>query len=67
MGGPLYANVISQLAGGWLDSLLFRTRTSDPGAIAGTAASLLAAVALACTAPALRAANVEPIDGLKEE
>lgn len=58
---------LAQLAGGWLDTLLFQTRSSDPGAIAGTAALLVAAAALACAAPAIRAARVAPIDGLKEE
>jgi ABC-type lipoprotein release transport system permease subunit len=56
----------AQLAGGILHSLLFDTRTTDPASMAG-AALLLAAAAVACLAPARRAARVAPGEGLRAE
>jgi ABC-type antimicrobial peptide transport system permease subunit len=56
----------AQLAGGAMKAVLFETRTTDVGAMAGAAALLLVAAALACLAPARRAARVAPVEGLKE-
>lgn len=67
VAGAVAGLALAQLARGWLDDLLFETRTTDPGAIVGTAVLLLATAALACAAPAIRAARVAPMDGLKEE
>jgi putative ABC transport system permease protein len=57
----------AQLASGALTAVLFQTRTTDTGAAAVTGILLLAAAALACLAPAIRAARVAPIEGLKSE
>jgi hypothetical protein len=57
----------AQLANGALTAVLFQTRTTDTGAAAVTGMLLLAAAALACLAPAIRAARVAPIEGLKSE
>jgi len=57
----------AQLAQGLLGAVLFRTRTTDVGAAAVSGALLLSAAAIACLAPAIRAARVAPIEGLKSE
>jgi len=59
--------VAAQFAGRLLEDVLFQTRTSDPAAIAAAGSLLLLAAAIACAAPAWRAARVEPLDGLKDE
>lgn len=56
----------AQLAGGFLQAVLFQTRTTDIAAMAGAAGLLILAAALACLAPAIRAARVEPVEGLRE-
>ena len=54
--------------GGLLQSVLFETRTTDiPGADDAPRASCSPAAALACLAPALRAAHVPASEGLKIE
>src|SRR5262245_3030582 len=57
----------AQLAGGFLEDVLFQTRTSDPTAIVAAGGMLLLAAAVACAAPAWRAARVQPLEGLKGE
>ena len=56
----------AQLAGGALKAVLFQTRTTDLAAMGGAAALLLLAAALACLAPARRAARVAPMEGLRD-
>jgi ABC-type antimicrobial peptide transport system permease subunit len=56
----------AQLARGLLQTVLFRTSTTDAASIAGAAGLLILAAAVACFAPARRAARVAPIEGLKE-
>jgi putative ABC transport system permease protein len=58
--------LLSQVAGGLLDRVLFQTRTTDVMAIAASAALLLTAALAACAAPAIRAARVSPSEGLRE-
>jgi putative ABC transport system permease protein len=58
---------LAQFTGVLLQGLLFQTRTSDPLAIAVAGSLLLAAAAVACAAPAWRAARVAPLEGLKGE
>jgi putative ABC transport system permease protein len=57
----------AQLAGRLLRAVLFETRTTDVPAAAATAGVLLLAAALACVAPARRAARVPPAEGLRGE
>lgn len=57
----------AQLAGGLLKNVLFETRTTDTTAMIAAAAILLVAAAVACFAPARRAAHVSGTDGLKTE
>jgi ABC-type antimicrobial peptide transport system permease subunit len=56
----------TQLARGVLRSVLFQTRTTDVAAMAAAAVLLILAAALACLAPAVRAARVAPADGLRD-
>jgi putative ABC transport system permease protein len=63
--GIVIGLIAAQLASGLLDAVLFQTRTTDLTAAAAAGGLLLAAAALACYAPARRAARVAPIEGLK--
>jgi putative ABC transport system permease protein len=56
----------SRAAGRLLQAVLFETRLSDPAAVIGSAALLLAAALVACALPAWRAARVQPLEGLRE-
>ena len=64
--GVIIGLTAAQLARGLLQTVLFRTSTTDTASIAGAAGLLILAAALACFAPARRAARVAPIEGLKE-
>ncbi|MBV8630861.1 MAG: ABC transporter permease, partial [Silvibacterium sp.] len=55
------------VAGRWVGSLLFETKPADPLAIAASLALLIAAATLAAILPARRAAQVNPIDVLRNE
>jgi putative ABC transport system permease protein len=55
----------AQLARGLLQAVLFETTTTDLAAMSGAAALLLTAAALACLAPARRAAKTAPLEELK--
>jgi ABC-type lipoprotein release transport system permease subunit len=57
--------VVAQMSRGMLKAVLFETRTTDVVAMAMTAGLLLLAAALACFAPARRAARVAPVEGLR--
>lgn len=59
--------MVVQLSRGRLKAVLFQTRTTDLGSALAAAGLLLFAAALACLAPARRAARVEPIEGLRGE
>jgi ABC-type antimicrobial peptide transport system permease subunit len=50
-----------------LNAVLFQTRTTDIAAAVASGVVLLAAAAVACLAPAIRAARVAPLEGLKSE
>jgi putative ABC transport system permease protein len=63
--GVLIGLVAAQLARGVLEAVLFQTTTTDLAAMSGAAALLLTAAALACLAPARRAAMTAPLDELK--
>ena len=64
--GVVFGLAIAQLARGLLQSVLFQTNPTDVVAMAGAAALLITAAALACLAPARRAARVAPLEGLRE-
>jgi predicted permease len=64
--GVVIGLIGAQAFSGVLQDVLFQTRTSDPSAIASTGVLLIVAALAACAAPALRAARVEPIEGLRE-
>ncbi|HEX6973948.1 MAG TPA: ABC transporter permease, partial [Vicinamibacterales bacterium] len=55
----------AQLAGTALTRVLFETRPTDAVALIAAAGLLLAATLVACVPPAIRAARVEPVDGLR--
>jgi predicted permease len=57
--------VAAQLARAPLQAVLFQTRTTDIPAAAATTGLLLLAAAVACFAPARRAARVAPVEGLR--
>ena len=65
VAGVAVGLVAAQLARGVLEAVLFETRTTDVVAMATTAGLLLLAAALACLAPARRAARVAPVEGLR--
>jgi ABC-type lipoprotein release transport system permease subunit len=50
-----------------LQAVLFQTQTTDGVSAAMAAGLLLLAAAVACVAPARRAARVAPLDGLKSD
>lgn len=57
----------AQFARGLLTAVLFQTSTTDRPAMAIAAGLLLLAAAIACLAPARRAARVAPVEGLRGE
>jgi putative ABC transport system permease protein len=59
--------VIAQLSRGVLQAVLFETRTTDALSALAAAGLLLLAAAVACFAPARRAARVAPVEGLRGE
>jgi putative ABC transport system permease protein len=66
VAGVIVGLAAAQLAGGLLEDVLFQTRTTDAVAMSAAAGILMTAAAIACLAPALRAARVAPVEGLKE-
>jgi putative ABC transport system permease protein len=66
IAGVIVGLLGAQLARGALRTVLFETSTTDAASMMSAAALLIVAAALACFAPARRAARVAPIDGLKE-
>ena len=66
VAGVLAGLASAQLGGRVLQAVLFQTHTMDIAAAIGTAALLLVAAALACLAPARRAARVAPSEGLRD-
>ncbi|HMC76419.1 MAG TPA: ABC transporter permease [Vicinamibacterales bacterium] len=65
LAGVVAGLVVAQLARGLLQAVLFETQVTDVAAAATTGTLLLVAAALACLAPARRAARVAPVEGLK--
>ena len=66
-GGVVVGLIVAQLARGLLQAVLFETRTTDAVSALAAAGLLLLAAALACLAPARRAARVAPVEGLRGE
>ena len=64
--GVVVGLAAAQLAGSALQRVLFETRTTDLVALGTAGGLLLVAAAVACLAPARRAARVAPIDGLRD-
>jgi ABC-type antimicrobial peptide transport system permease subunit len=64
--GVIIGLLFAQLARGLLQTVLFRTTTTDTASIATAAGLLFVAAGVACLAPARRASRVAPIEGLKE-
>jgi putative ABC transport system permease protein len=64
--GAIIGLAVSRAAGTLLQAVLFQTGVSDPAAVIGSAALLLAAALAACALPAWRAARVQPLEGLRE-
>ena len=64
--GTAIGIAVSRAAGTLLRAVLFETGVSDPIALMGTVALLLAAALSACALPAWKAAKVEPLEGLRE-
>jgi putative ABC transport system permease protein len=63
--GIVAGAIISLGASRWLESFLFQVNARDPGALAGTAASLLALLSAAWSAT--RAASVDPVRTLSHD
>ena len=66
LSGVVLGLLAAQLGGRLLRAVLFQTHTTDIAAATGTAALLLVAAAIACLAPARRAARVSPLQGLRD-
>jgi predicted permease len=59
--------LVAQFARSLLQAVLFQTRTTDVVSALAAAGLLLLAAAVACFAPARRAARVAPVEGLRGE
>ena len=66
-GGVIAGLVVAQFSRSLLQAVLFQTRTTDAVSALAAAGLLLAAAAIACLAPARRAARVAPVEGLRSE
>jgi ABC-type antimicrobial peptide transport system permease subunit len=66
-GGVVVGLAVAQLSRGLLQAVLFETRTTDAVSAIAAAGLLLLAAAVACFAPARRAARVAPMEGLRGE
>lgn len=66
-GGMLAGLALAFAATRWIQSLLYRTSPADPAAILGSIAIVAAAALLAALLPARRAAEVDPIQVLRNE
>jgi ABC-type antimicrobial peptide transport system permease subunit len=58
---------LAMATSGWLESLLFRTRITDPGALLLAAGISLSVAVLASASPARNAAAKSPMDTLRTE
>lgn len=67
LAGAAAGLVLAFAAGRWVSSLLYQTKPADPLAITASLALLIAAAALAAILPARRAAQVDPIEVLRNE
>ncbi len=67
LAGSVVGVVLAFGAGRWVGSLLYETKPADPLAIAASLALLIAAAALAAVLPARRAAQVDPVEVLRNE
>jgi len=65
--GVAFGLVAAWAASRWIGSMLFGLHATDPTAMAGAVAVLIAAALLAAWAPAWRAAHVDPVVALREE
>ena len=66
-GGVVLGLVVAWAAARSLASMLYETSASDPLAIAGSVALVLGFASLAATLPAIRAAQVDPMQVLREQ
>jgi hypothetical protein len=67
-GGLVLALTAGRVLGGSvLGQLLYRVEATDPAAVVGAGAVLLAVAAVACWAPARRAQAVQPIEVLRQD
>lgn len=68
VGVGISVGVVGALAGGrLLQSLLYGVGTTDPVTLVSVSLFLVAVALIACAAPALRAARLDPAEVLKEE
>jgi predicted permease len=67
LGGAAAGLALAFVATRWVRSLLYQTQAVDPVAIGGSLVLLIGAAALAAILPARRAAQVDPIEVLRNE
>lgn len=66
-GGVVAGLILAFAATRWVHSLLYQTSPADPAAIAASIALIVAAALLAALLPARRAADVDPMQVLRNE
>ncbi|HEY2376931.1 MAG TPA: FtsX-like permease family protein [Gemmatimonadaceae bacterium] len=64
--GAAIGLVLALIASRWIAPLLFNESARDPWVYLGVTVTLLAVAAIACLAPAVRAARVDPVNALRD-
>ena len=59
--------LLSLYATRWLESMLFRMRSTDPITLVGVSALLMGIAAAACYLPGRRAAGVDPVEAIASD
>jgi putative ABC transport system permease protein len=67
LASVVFGSLLSLYAGRWIEPLLFRQSTRDPGVYLGVAALMILVAAAASALPALRAASTDPVSALRAD
>jgi predicted permease len=66
-GGIIAGLMLAFITTHWVESLLYETKSVDPGVIAASVAVLLLTAVVAALVPARRAASIDPMQALRTE